>query len=98
MVKSSSFSSELIAMKIYVEHIAALRFKLRMFGVPVDDTTKVLCDNESVLNDSSKLESSLNKKHYSLAYHSVRWAVSVYYINWLETARFEKKLIQSPRD
>ena len=34
-VESSTFSSEFIAMKICVEHIIALRFKLRMFGVLV---------------------------------------------------------------
>ena len=75
-VESSSFFSEFIAMKICVEHIVALRFKLRMFGVPVDDTTKILCDNQSVVRNSSKLESSLNKKHCSLAYHSVRWVIA----------------------
>ena len=43
-VESSAFSSEFIAAKTCVEHITALRYKLRMFGVPVDGPTKVLCD------------------------------------------------------
>ena len=47
----STFSSEFIAAKICVEHIVALRFKLRMFGVPLDGPAKVLCDNESVVKN-----------------------------------------------
>ena len=75
-VESSTFSSEFIAMKSCVESITALRYKLRMFGVPVEEPTNVLCDNISVVNNSSKIESTLNKKHNSIAYHAVRWAVA----------------------
>ena len=86
-VESSTFSSEFIAMKACVEHITALRYKLRMFGVPILESTKVLCDNESVVRNSSKLESTLNKKHCSLAYHAVRWAVAaaIISIGWIPT-------------
>ena len=75
-VESSTFSSEFIAMKTCVEAITALRYKLRMFGVPIDEPTNVLCDNLSVVNNSSKIESTLHKKHNSIAYHAVRWAVA----------------------
>lgn len=75
-VESSTFSSEFIAMKACVEHITALRFKLRMFGIPIDGPADVLCDNESVVKNASKLESTLNKKHSSIAYHYVRWNVA----------------------
>ena len=86
-VESSTFSSEFIAMKTCVEHIAALRFKLRMFGIPVNDGADILCDNESVVNNSSKIESVLNKKHSSIAYHAVRWAVAagVVRVGWINT-------------
>ena len=47
-----------------------------MFGVPMDGPTDVLCDNKSVVTNSSVLDSSLNKKHCSIAYHDVRWAVA----------------------
>ena len=63
-------------MKACIEHITALRFKLRMFGVPIIDATKVLCDNGSVVKNSTILSSTLNKKHSSVAYHSVRWHVA----------------------
>lgn len=75
-VKSSAFSSEFIAMKACMVAISVMRYKLRMFGVPIGGTVDVLCDNESVVNNSSKLESVLNKKHSSIAYHAVRWAVA----------------------
>ena len=74
--ESSTFSSEFIAMKTCVEAITALRYKLWIFGVPIDEPTNVLCDNISVVNNSSKIESTLHKKHNSIAYHAVRWAVA----------------------
>lgn len=75
-VESSTFSSEFIAMKTCVEQIAGLRYKLRMFGVEIMGRADVLCDNQSVVSNSSKIESVLNKKHSSIAYHAVRWAVA----------------------
>ena len=44
-VEASTLSSEFIAMKVCVEHINALSFTLQMFGVPVEESTKVLYDN-----------------------------------------------------
>ena len=75
-VESSTFSSEFIAMKNCMEHIVGLRYKLRMFGIPIEGPAHVLCDNQAVVNNSSKLESVLNKKHCAIAYHAVRWAVT----------------------
>ena len=47
-----------------------------MFGIPIDGTTDILCDNQSVVNNSSRFESTLNKKHALIAYHTVRWSVA----------------------
>ena len=86
-VEASTFSSEFIAAKCCIEYITALRFKLRMFGVPLDGATKMFCDNESVVKNSSFISSTLNKKHSSIAYHTVRWAVaaSIVVVGWIET-------------
>ena len=86
-VEASTFSSEFIVMKACIEHITALQFKLQMFGVPIIDATKVLCDNGSVVKNSIILSSTLNKKHSSIAYHSVRWhvAADVVKIAWIST-------------
>ena len=75
-VEVSTFGSELVAMKNAVELIEALRYKLRMFGIPVDGPTNIYCDNESVVKNCSRPESMLNKKHHSIAYHRCREAVA----------------------
>ena len=52
-VETSTFGSEFRAMKISVEMVEALRYKLRMFGVPLDGTASVFCDNEAVYKKHS---------------------------------------------
>ena len=71
-IESSAFSSEFIAMKTCLEEISALRYKLRMFDIPIDMPVSVLCDNKSVVDNSTTLSSKLNKKHNSIAYHATR--------------------------
>ena len=77
-VESSAFSSEFIAMKACVEEIRGLSYKLCMFRIPIheDGPTHIFCDNQSVVNNFSRIESVLNKKHSSIAYHMIRWAVA----------------------
>ena len=75
-VESSTFGSEFVAMRIAVELIEALRYKLRMFGIPLEGPTNVLCDNQSVVTSASIPESTLKKKHNSIAYHRVRESVA----------------------
>ena len=86
-VESSTFSSEFIALKTCVEQIIGLRFKLRMFGFPIEGPANILSDNLSVVGNSSKIESTLNKKHSSIAYHLVRWnvAAEVVRVGWIES-------------
>ena len=62
-VETSTFGSEFIAMKTAVEKIEALRYKLRMFGVPLEGPTNIFCDNESVFKNASIPDSTLKKKH-----------------------------------
>ncbi len=45
-VEASTFGSEFTAMKNAVEMIEALRYKLRMFGVPIEGPTNVFCDKK----------------------------------------------------
>ena len=47
-VESSTFRSEIMALKNAIELIEALRYKLRMFGVPIEGPTNIFCDNEAV--------------------------------------------------
>ena len=75
-VEASTFGSEFQALKNAVELLEALRYKLRMFGVPIDGPSNVFCDNEAVYKNSSLPESTLKKKHHSIAYHRCREAVA----------------------
>lgn len=78
-VETSAFSSEFIALKHCIEEIGHIRFKLRSFGIPIDEersATCVLCDNKATVTNTSNVESKLNKKHSSIAYHFARWHVA----------------------
>ena len=75
-VEASTFGSEFTAMKNAIELIESLRYKLRMFGVPIEGPTNVYCDNEAVCKNTTKPESTLTKKHHSIAFHRSREAVA----------------------
>ena len=75
-VESSTFGSEFVAMRIAVEMIEGLRYKLRMMGIPIDGATNTFCDNAAVVINSTAPESTLKKKHNAIAYHRVREAVA----------------------
>ena len=73
-VESSSFGSEFVALRIATDHIEAMRYKLRMFGVPLNGPADVFCDNKSVVTNASVPSSVLNKRHNAICYHRVREA------------------------
>ena len=75
-VESSTFGAEFCAMKIGVEMIKGLRFKLRAFGVPLDGPANVHCDNEAMCKNTICPESTLSKKHHSIACHKCRESVA----------------------
>ena len=75
-MKSSTFGSEFVAMRICVDMIESLRYKLRMFGIPIGGPTNVFCDNRGVVANASRPESTLNKKHNAICYHQVREAAA----------------------
>jgi hypothetical protein len=79
-VETSMFGSEFVALHIAVELIEASRYKLRMLGVPIEGPTNVLCDNKSVVTNSTEPSYVLKKKHNSICYHRVREAVAAHVI------------------
>jgi len=79
-VESSTFGSEYIALKTAIDLVEGLRYKLRMFGIPLDGSTIVLCDNESVVVNTTRSDSVVKKKHVSIAYHRCREAQAAGYI------------------
>ena len=48
-VEASMFGSEFTAMNNSVEIIEAFRYKLSMFGVPINGSTDISCDNRGDL-------------------------------------------------
>ena len=45
-VETSTFGSEIVALRIAIEMIQGLRYKLRMFGVPIDGPANIFCDKD----------------------------------------------------
>lgn len=76
MVKTSIFGSKFMAMRIAVECIKVLKYKLQMFGIPIDGPTNVFCNNEAVTKNIYP-GSTFKKKRNSIAYHRTREAVMV---------------------
>jgi len=76
MVESSTFGSEFIALCIATNLIVALRYKLRMFGVPLLGPANVLCNNQGVVNNTTLPEFMLTKKHNQICYHRVWEAIA----------------------
>lgn len=70
--ETSTFGSEFVALRIATELIISMRYKLRMFGIPIMGEANVFCDNEAVYKNSTFAESTLKKKHNSICYHRVR--------------------------
>jgi hypothetical protein len=75
-VETSTFGSEFVAMRIATELLESLRYKLRMMGVPINGPANVFCDNNAVVTNATIPESTLKRKHNSIAYHKVREAVA----------------------
>ena len=76
-VESSVFGAEFVAMKFGIEKLRALRYKLRMMGVPISGASYVYGDNLSVVTNAQKPESQLRKKNNAICYHAVRESVAM---------------------
>jgi hypothetical protein len=75
-IETSTFGSEFITLRNAHDIVVSLRYKLRMFGIPLAGAAHVFCDNQGVVKNASILESVLTKKHNAVNYHAVREAVA----------------------
>ena len=75
-VETATYGSEFVAARIATDQIIDLRTSLRYLGVPVEHSTYMFGDNESVVKSSTLPHSSLNKRHNALSYHRVREAIA----------------------
>ena len=53
-VEDSSFGSEFVVLRIAIEMVEALWYKLRYFGLTLEDPTEVFCDKKIVVKKLSK--------------------------------------------
>ena len=72
LVETSSFGSELLAMKHCCEYIRGLRYKIRMMGIPLTHNAFIYGDNQSVLWNTTCPDSVLKKKNHSISFHYIR--------------------------
>ena len=75
-VETSTYGSELIAARIGVDLIVAMRYKLRVLGVNLEQRSTMLGDNMAVILNTTLPSSSLKKKHLACNYHRVREAIA----------------------
>ena len=73
-VETSTFGSEIVALRTAIEMVEGLRYKLRMMGVEILGPTSMFGDNESVVKNTTRPESTLKKRHCAIAYHRSREA------------------------
>ena len=66
----------LLTLRVCKELIVTLRYKLWMFGIPIDGPADVYCDNQGIVKNASIPESTLTKKHNAINYHAVREAAA----------------------
>ena len=75
-VESSTYGSELVAARIAVDLLIEMRYKMRMLGVPLEDTSVMIGDNMSVVLNTTLPSSNLKKKCQAINYHRVREAIA----------------------
>jgi hypothetical protein len=75
--ESSVLGAEFVAMKLGVEALRGIRYKLHMMGIPIAGPTYVYGDNMSIIHNTQRPESTLKKKNLSICYHAVRKAVAM---------------------
>ena len=76
-IETLVFGAEFVAMKIGMELLRGLWYKIQMMGVPIFDPLLIYGDNMSVIHNTQQPESTLKKKSNSIAYHAVRESVAM---------------------
>ena len=76
-IETSVFGAEFVSMRTGIEAGRALRYKLRMMGIPIEEPMYCYGDNMSVIHNTQKPESTLKKKSNSICYHFCREAVAM---------------------
>ena len=81
-VETSTYGAELVAGRMATELVLEVRYKLRMLGIPLEESSVVLGDNMSVILNTTLPSSILKKKHNACAYHRIREAIAAKIIDF----------------
>ena len=71
------FGAEFVNMKQGMEYVRGLRYKLQMMGLIISGPTFVYGNNMSVIHNTQRPESTLQKKSNSICYHAMRESVAI---------------------
>ena len=75
-VEAITFVENICATKAGVEMVEDLHYKVQMFGGPIDGSTNVLYDKNTLYKNNITPAYVLNKKHNIIAYHRYREVVT----------------------
>lgn len=75
-VETSTYGSELVAARIAVDMIVEVRYKLRMLGINIEESSMLLGDNMSVVLNTTIPSSPIKKKHLACAYNHICEAIA----------------------
>ena len=99
-VETSTYGSELVATRIAVDLIIEQRYKLRMLGVDVEESSMMVGDNMAVVLNTTLPSSTLKKKHQACNYHRVREAIAGKIIDFghVESTKNMANILTKPLD
>ena len=76
-IETSVFRAEFVALKIGMESLRGLCYKLCMMGVGISGPSYIYGDNMLVIHNTQRPESMLKKKSNSICYHTVPESVAM---------------------
>ena len=71
------FDVEFVAMKVGLETLHAIWYKLRIMGAPISGPIKIYGDDISVIHNTSKLKSILKKKCDAITYQAAHGSMTM---------------------
>ena len=91
-VETSTFGSEFVALRNARDVIIALRYKLRMFGVPLEGPAQVYCDNQGVVKKYQ--HSRICSKQEKMRLTIMRYARLLLQVYWRYTRKICRQTSQ----
>jgi hypothetical protein len=81
-VELSTYGSELVASRLAVEQLIALRYSIIMLGCNLEPSSLMLGDNMAVVLNTTIPSSAIKKKHQACNYHKIRESIAAGFIQF----------------